>query len=644
MKDNQKRIGAGESTVVEAAHRRKDGTVVPVEIHARRTEYQGRPAILAVVRDLTERKRIEEAYRVLVEHSLQGLIIVGREGVLFANPALERILGYSVEEVCALSADQALGLAHPEDREFVRERFWARLAGGTPLSSYEFRVVRRGGGVRWLAASASHIEYLGQPAVQLAVVDITEHKQAEDALRASERRFRELADNMPDAFWAMDSQFRYTYWNRASEELTGIPASDAIGRTLREVFPDVRDTEAERLYDRVLRAGRPETAENNYEIGGKRYVFELVAYPFGDGVAVLARDITERRRAEEEYRTIIRTSIDGFWIVDMQGRFLDVNDAYCRLIGYSRDELLKMGIPDVEAVEKPGDTARRIQKIMKVGGDRFETRHRCKDGRIIDIEVSTTCTKAGGVRLFAFLRDITERKAAEQELVHSREQLRALAARFHSEREQVRKRIAREIHDDVGHALTALKLDVAWLDRRLSEEQGKVRDVQALTQRLDSMGELVDATIESMRRVITQLRPGILDVGLVEAIEWQARDFQSRTGIKCSILACPEAVKLDEEVATSVFRIFQEILDNVARHAQATEVLVSLEERADALVLTVRDNGRGIREDEMSRADSFGLMGIRERALAFGGEVSITGSPGQGTTVIVHIPGRGALR
>ncbi|MFH1640585.1 MAG: PAS domain S-box protein, partial [Candidatus Omnitrophota bacterium] len=150
-------------------------------------------------------------------------------------------------------------------------------------------------------------------------------------------------------------------------------------------------------------------------------IFETSGVPLLDAAGKLIgyrgvdRDITQRRWAEEEYKTILRTSIDGFWIVDAQGRFLEVNDAYCRMIGYSREELSKMSIPDIEAVERPEETMQRIQKIMKVGESRFETRHKRKDGKFIDIEVSATYTKEGGGRLFVFVRDITDRKKIEEE-------------------------------------------------------------------------------------------------------------------------------------------------------------------------------------------------------------------------------------
>jgi PAS domain S-box-containing protein len=146
-------------------------------------------------------------------------------------------------------------------------------------------------------------------------------------------------------------------------------------------------------------------------------------------LAVL-RDITERRKAEEEYKTIISTSIDGFWITDMEGHFLEVNDAYCRLIGYSREELLKKKISDIEAAEKPEETAQRIQKIMRSGGDRFETQHKRKDGRIVGIEVSVNYMKEAGGRFFVFLRDITERKKAEEELKKINKELKSKVEEF----------------------------------------------------------------------------------------------------------------------------------------------------------------------------------------------------------------------
>ena len=234
--------------------------------------------------------------------------------------------------------------------------------------------------------------------------------------------------------------------------------------------------------------------------------------------------------------------------------------------------------------------------------------------------------------------DITERKRAEEELKNSREQLRALSAHLQSVREEERTLIAREIHDELGQALTGLKFDLSWLSRRLSAQAGGQAN-SALMEKIRSMSELIDSTIGSVRRISTELRPRILDdLGLTAAIEWQAQEFQARTGIICRCRLFPEDLSLGLKRATAIFRIFQEILTNVARHAAATEVDISLEEKAGSLILEVKDNGRGITESDITKPASLGILGMRERALFSGGEVSLSGGRGVGTVVTVRIP------
>jgi len=181
--------------------------------------------------------------------------------------------------------------------------------------------------------------------------------------------------------------------------------------------------------------------------------------------------------------------------------------------------------------------------------------------------------------------------------------------------------------------LTAFKMDLSWLDKRLSKSQKPLLD------KIKSMSELVAMTIRAVQRISTELRPGLLDdLGLSAAMEWQAEEFQNRTGIKCELTLGSEDIVLDQERSTAIFRIFQETLTNITRHANATNVNASLKEENGKLVLEVEDNGKGITEEQISHPKSFGLMGIRERALGFGGKVEIKGIPGEGTTVTVSIP------
>ncbi|MEW6418584.1 MAG: response regulator [Nitrospirota bacterium] len=229
--------------------------------------------------------------------------------------------------------------------------------------------------------------------------------------------------------------------------------------------------------------------------------------------------------------------------------------------------------------------------------------------------------------------NVLERKRAEDELKSSREQLRNLSAHLQTVREEEGKHIAREIHDELGQALTALKMDASLLINKLPNDQ------KQLIEKTKSMSKLIDATIQTVQRILTELRPGLLDdLGLLAAIEWQAEEFQKRTGIKCEVTLEPDEIIIDQDRSTAIFRIFQEALTNVSRHANATTVKVNLKKKAEKLILKVKDDGRGITEKQISDPKSLGLIGIRERVHLFGGEFKISGIRDKGTAVTVGIP------
>ena len=228
---------------------------------------------------------------------------------------------------------------------------------------------------------------------------------------------------------------------------------------------------------------------------------------------------------------------------------------------------------------------------------------------------------------------VAAHRAAEEELNRSREQLRNLSAKLESVLEEERTRISREIHDELGQSLTALKFDLSSVGSRIAPGQ------TPLVEKMKSMMDLVDSTIKAVQKISRELRPGLLDdLGLAAAIAWQAKEFRKRTGIPCEAVISPENGTVDPERSTTIFRIFQEGLTNVARHSRATKVDVILEERAGMLSLEVRDNGKGITEEQISGSKSLGLIGIRERVRRWDGEVLIHGSPGAGTVIRVTIP------
>ena len=229
-------------------------------------------------------------------------------------------------------------------------------------------------------------------------------------------------------------------------------------------------------------------------------------------------------------------------------------------------------------------------------------------------------------------------RQSEEEVRESREQLRALAARLQAAREEERIRIAREIHDDLGELLTGFKLGLAWLKDQI-ENNPAISNRQDMKERLAALGSLADTTTNRVRKLCTELRPAILDdLGLVAAIEWHTSEFQKRTNIRCETILNEEQIVVTSEQASAIFRIFQEILTNVARHSQASKIRVRLTADDTNVVLEIKDNGRGIQPDQMAGTGSLGLLGMRERAAALGGKVDIHGQKGRGTTVTVTIP------
>jgi signal transduction histidine kinase len=218
------------------------------------------------------------------------------------------------------------------------------------------------------------------------------------------------------------------------------------------------------------------------------------------------------------------------------------------------------------------------------------------------------------------------------------DQLRALSAHAESVREDERTAIAREIHDEFGQTLTALKMDIAWLLRRVASESISAPR-SALVEKLKTMSKMTDDAIQQVRKIAAGLRPGVLDdLGLVAAIEWQAQDFEARTGTTCEVISNVTDLKVDRAIATAIFRIFQEALTNVARHSGAAHVKVQLRAEADAIELEVSDDGRGISVEALRSPKSLGLMGVRERAQRLGGSVSITSVVPHGTRVALRVP------
>jgi len=290
--------------------------------------------------------------------------------------------------------------------------------------------------------------------------------------------------------------------------------------------------------------------------------------------------------------------------------------------GYTALAIARAKCPDVPFIFVTGTLGEEVAiETLKKGATDYVLKHRLT--RLVP------CIH----RALGEARERADRKRAEEQARQSREQLRALSVYLQYVREEERIRIAREVHDELGQSLTGLKLELTWLANRLPL---KLKPLHTKTR---SMAERIDETIHAIRRIATELRPGLLDTaGLLPALEWQANEFQNQTGIQCRVKAAIRETRWDQDLNTAFFRIFQETLTNIIRHASASAVEVRLLDTAGHLVLEVKDNGRGISEDEIHNTKSIGLLGMRERAALLGGEVRWRGEPGNGTTVSVRIP------
>jgi two-component system sensor histidine kinase UhpB len=254
------------------------------------------------------------------------------------------------------------------------------------------------------------------------------------------------------------------------------------------------------------------------------------------------------------------------------------------------------------------------------------------DTKWINLRATPRPFAGGAVQWEGMMSNITQSKRAQAALDKSRAELRELQSHVERVKEQERTRISREIHDDIGGTLTAVKIDLSWLAHRLPRQEPRLMSKAA------AIEQLIDHVMETTRRIARDLRPGILDLGLVPAIEWQTQEFQKRTGIACELSCEPEDLELDPDVSVTLFRVFQETLTNVTKHAHATQLSVKLAVSEGHIVLVVEDNGRGIEPGDMAKPSSFGIRGMQERSRHLGGSVAIAGEPGHGTTVTLRVP------
>jgi PAS domain S-box-containing protein len=364
-------------------------------------------------------------------------------------------------------------------------------------------------------------------------------------------------------------------------------------------------------------------------------------------VVLFFRQTGERRAADAALHNvkarvddIVESAMDAIITVDENQRIVLFNAAAEIVFGYSRGAVMMQSLEMLMPARLRDNHHEHIKRFGTTGvtsrrmGDQTVLVGLRAGGEEFPIEASISQHSEDGRKFYTvILRDVTERVRADAELRRSRDELRELAAAASSVREQEKSRVARELHDELAQSLTALRMDVNWLKERVPAGQ------QILVSKLESMQMMVDTTVKATRRISSDLRPLMLDdLGLIPAAEWLVNNFMQRTGIQCDFTVDPPDLELQDPHATAIFRILQESLTNVARHARASRVDISLDGSGGELTLRVRDDGCGFAAGDPRKPNSFGLVGLRERAYLLDGDISVETAPGKGATIEVRIP------
>jgi PAS domain S-box-containing protein len=644
--EKQGRLGPSNISSHELEMYRKDGSTLWTEIRVRTLrDPDGSPTgLLGVTRDISERKNAEES--LALEKTFSDEIINSLPGVFYLhdeegrlvrwNRKYEEISGYSAEE---LYNKHSLDLFDGEDKAVIESALESLWTEGEFVAE-AFVTIK--GGEKIPFHFSSRVINLGDKPYFLGVaLDISERKQAEKVLRATQYS---IDTSGTAILWVRPDTTSIIYANNAACRHLGYTRDQLLTMTVPDIDPNWTMEYHQTGGQEVLSSENPVMFESRHirrdgtivpvEISLSHLEFEGEKYYF-----VFVTDITVRKEAEKALRatqhSIHTSEIVLLWITP-DARLAYVNDAACRFFGYTREKLLTMGVPDIDPDwSKEYWISEGWERVKSAGKSTFESRNWDMDGRIVPVEVSTSYFEFEGEEyIFAFITDITERKEAEEDLIKSRRTLQELTNHLQSIREKERSYVAREIHDELGQSLTAIKFDVSALRGRLKE--------RADTEKINSLLETIDETMRVARRLSTEMRPSILDdFGLSESVQWLAADFSERSSIECDVTIDPPEIRADSERSTAVFRVMQEALTNVYRHSEAKRAVVGLSESEGFLHLEVMDDGKGISTGEIEGQRSFGIIGMKERARALGGRLDLIGSPGKGTSVRLTIPAGG---
>ncbi|MFC1550919.1 PAS domain S-box protein, partial [Candidatus Neomarinimicrobiota bacterium] len=621
--------------------------------------------ILVTIRDITSRKQVEQAlkdseikHKALI-NNIPGMIYRG-----FSDWSSEIISG--AKEVCGFTNEEInllenkwLSIIHPDDIDEVK-KIGFDITKRQKAIVQIYRIINKAGLTQWVEDHKTSLfsddgEFFGIDGI---VFNVTDRKLIELALIENERRMSVMLGNLPGMVYRRQNDKNWTidFISEGCVNITGYTPNNLINNKIESLKNLIHPDDISKVHSRIQKAIKQGTTfENEYRIIMKSGEVKIV---WEHGVPIKAEnqdkifiegyiwDVTARIKGEralkeshDRYEAIFEGVADGIVYANRKGKILAVNTGFENITGLSKENWIGKNGLDLARKYIPINKLPKLMSQIKpaLKGEALKNIIFEYNDQLLEINAPMEKDTPG---VTIHVRDITEQVEAQSKLEQARvdlqeshEQLHELSTHMENVREEERTSIAREIHDELGQAMTAIKMDLVWLAKTISDVHPNV--IEKTTSTL----KIVDDAIKSIKRISTELRPGLLDdLGLSAAIEWQVGEFQSRTGIKCDLMFQPKEIITDQARSTVLFRIMQEALTNVARHSKATRVKIRLKDDHGLLQLTIIDNGIGITDKKIIDPKSYGLKGIQERVYPWRGSVTITGTKGKGTILIAIIP------
>lgn len=574
----------------------------------------------------------ESKYRTLVEQASDAIFIIDDKGnFITINSSACKLSGYTKEE---LKQKTLYDFVFEDDLQINPFQF-DELRSGKAVITERIMKARNDIPVH-VEINAKMIE---GGRLLVFVRDITERKTAEAEINRVQKEKDTALNRISDKVISVDTNWNYTYLNDAALAEHPLGREQTIGKNIWEVHPEMLGTILEEKYREAIATKQVVELETYYEPFAIWYYVKI--YPSVDGLTVFYQDINERKTAEKEKQSLlmrnqqtINSMMDGYILISTDGKIIEVNPAYCKMTGYNQEEILQKYAYELQGDISKTDMEEIFKEISIKKHLQLETQNRRKDKSLIDVEVSAFELLFEDKPFIAgFIKDITERKKIQEEIKNYNTQLKQLTAHLQSIREEERRRIGREIHDDLGQQLTAIKMDAAWIDKKTPDESIMVKE------KLKNIITLLDGSNQSVRRILSELKPSILDeYGLLDAMNWQAKQFTTNTGIPVQIACRQKEIKLPEDIATCIFRVYQEALTNITRYAKAKNVISSIELTRDSISVTIKDDGKGFDTSKISRKGTFGILGMQERVSALDGRFSVKSQKNAGTIISITIP------